>query len=721
MIVEIKGNKAMFCDPVFKTERRSYPVPTPSALAGTLRSIYKKPEMYYVIDRIHVMNRPVLRTEFRRYVDGTSATSHEGVSVPRSETSILNPHYFVEFHLCLTGTGDPDRDSLGKHCAILERRLLNGQYFSPPYLGTKECACDVSLVADASDVPESEMKGEYPLPVMVYDVPIDPDTRLPGKEVVLYHPRCVDGVIDCAKGLERSESGGGFLLCLERFYRRFGEERGMPRMGYEEVSVPWKLLLSPEGEPVRFGPSAVREIDVRGGEPGEKTVRLLSERMTVPAAPLKSGLKLASAFGWGAPDYVLGLDADEARGREKRRIFLERLRSVGGSCESLAPVISFCETLETPEGRERVLSLVEPYADSGKDFITVTGSIVFEVAGRGPVLSEPDVLAAWDAQVALESEEGRRGQCFVTGEKDAILADSHPRVKGVNGAGSLCRLISIDKNTPSLFSYGHEGLDNAPVGRSVSFRAHTNLNWLLANQSVHTGRGTLIYWSEDGLPLLDQKLAALFDGSIPDPEGEVPDGAVYYLAELRGNGAGRVLLSRFEAFAYGDGRLTPFLTGLKNVAYDPLKLDNWKGEETVDTNNAAYLIGELFAKVRIAQLDAVPSTRENGGIEPKMMNLVGSRPALGASRLMRMARIYLSKKDYGMGEKISDTLDRLKGLDNPYPASFTPTERCIFQHSYHANMQRLMEERGARIEAAVANKKAKERNSETEDKNDENE
>ena len=708
MIVEIKADRAIFCDPIFKTERRSYPVPTPSALCGMLKAVYGKPEFYYVIDKIHVIERPKLRTEFLRYIENKASdrtTTNDGPSVPRTQAYITNPHYFVEFHLALTGKGDMERDSIDKHLAILERRLLKGQHFHPPYLGTRECVCEVELVADASDIPPSKMVGEYPLPVMVYDIPIDPLTNLPGTKVILYHPRCVDGEIDCHEGLARDISDGGFFLSLDQFYKNNWKTKDMPRIGYEEVNVPWKLFLSPEGEPVAFSPSRTQEI-VNPANPEETTVRFLPERMTLPQAPLKSGLKLAAAFGWGAPDYVLGLDSDEARGREKLKIFKDRLREVGGDCEALAPIWTFYDGLDTPEGRNHLLSLIEPYADGG--FITVTGSIVFEIVGKGPLLSDEDLLSRWDEETQKEMSVGKKGQCFITGEQSVVLTDSHMRVKGVYGAGSLARLISIDKSTTSLFSYGHEGLDNAPCGKEVSFRIHTALNWLLANQSVRTDKGSLVYWSDS--PALTDKLAALFRWQMPDPGAEIPDGTAYHFAYLRGNGAGRVFLQEYEQLSYGDGHLAEFLERAK-VEYDTIKLDLWKGE-TMDKNTSPYLLGVLFAEVRIAQMDAVPSTVENGGIERTLMNSVMTKPSVGVQRLLRAMRVYLQKKDYGIGLQIAETLTQLESLDNPYPQRMNPGEKSIFMHSYHVSLTRLLKERRERIEAATARKNKKETNEE---------
>lgn len=53
----VEGDYALFTRPEFKVERVSYDVPPPGALEGLLKSIYWKPAIKYVIDKIIVYNK----------------------------------------------------------------------------------------------------------------------------------------------------------------------------------------------------------------------------------------------------------------------------------------------------------------------------------------------------------------------------------------------------------------------------------------------------------------------------------------------------------------------------------------------------------------------------------------------------------------------------------------------------------------------------------------
>ena len=63
--IMVEGDYACFTRPELKVERVSYDVPTPGALEGLLKSIYWKPAIRYVIDKIIVF-QPIEFANIRR-------------------------------------------------------------------------------------------------------------------------------------------------------------------------------------------------------------------------------------------------------------------------------------------------------------------------------------------------------------------------------------------------------------------------------------------------------------------------------------------------------------------------------------------------------------------------------------------------------------------------------------------------------------------------------
>jgi CRISPR-associated protein Cas5d len=63
--VKVWGDYALFTRPEMKVERVSYDVITPSAARGIIESIYWRPTIRWVIDKIHVCS-PIEFTNVRR-------------------------------------------------------------------------------------------------------------------------------------------------------------------------------------------------------------------------------------------------------------------------------------------------------------------------------------------------------------------------------------------------------------------------------------------------------------------------------------------------------------------------------------------------------------------------------------------------------------------------------------------------------------------------------
>ena len=153
--VMIEGDYACFTRPEMKVERVSYDVPTPGALEGLLKSIYWKPAMRYVIDKIIVFN-PIDFINIRRNEVKDKVSKRKMLSQmngkgeepyiytseminQRAAAVLKNVKYGVEFHFELTGIKDEEeKEGEKKHYSIIKRRLEKGQQFRTPCLGCSE-------------------------------------------------------------------------------------------------------------------------------------------------------------------------------------------------------------------------------------------------------------------------------------------------------------------------------------------------------------------------------------------------------------------------------------------------------------------------------------------------------------------------------------------------------------------------------------------------------
>lgn len=229
--IMIEGDYACFTRPEMKVERVSYDIPTPGALEGLLKSIYWKPAIRYVIDRIIVfhpiqflnvrrneVNDKVSSSAMKSKMNGKEADPCIYTAQSRSQRSAMilkNVKYGVSFHFELTGMrNEKEEEAEKKHYNIIKRRLEKGQFFRSPCLGCSEFPAKKIYIVDQFPMdevsPEILAMGDVDFGFMSYKV-IFRDKGIPSNgdwdnpkfsdraDTVYYRPHMIQGVIDVAK------------------------------------------------------------------------------------------------------------------------------------------------------------------------------------------------------------------------------------------------------------------------------------------------------------------------------------------------------------------------------------------------------------------------------------------------------------------------------------------------------------------------------------------
>ena len=211
--LHVWGDRALYTRPEMKVERVSYDVPTPSAARGLLEAILWKPQMRWVIDRIHVL-KPIRFQSFRRNEVGAKissvtaeramragSTAGLGLAVEenrqqRAATLLVDVAYVIEAHFDLTAKAGPE-DTPAKYASMFNRRAEAGQCFHRPCLGTREFPADFALLPEGAPLPESELPPEQrdrDLGWMLHDI----DFTGGRNESRFFRARLADGVLDVA-------------------------------------------------------------------------------------------------------------------------------------------------------------------------------------------------------------------------------------------------------------------------------------------------------------------------------------------------------------------------------------------------------------------------------------------------------------------------------------------------------------------------------------------
>ncbi|PID74151.1 MAG: type I-C CRISPR-associated protein Cas5 [Desulfobacterales bacterium] len=199
--LRVWGKYALFSRPEMKVERVSYDIITPSAARGIIDAIYWKPEIQWVIDRLHVFN-PIRFDNIRRnelsfkastarikkaMKDGKSPVEIfiEDTRQQRAAMVLRDVAYGIEAHFEIKG----GENNAGKHIEMFKRRARKGQFFHQPYLGCREFPAHFEWVEDM--FPTSGLGGERDLGWMLHDIDFEN-----GMTAKFFRANMKNGVID---------------------------------------------------------------------------------------------------------------------------------------------------------------------------------------------------------------------------------------------------------------------------------------------------------------------------------------------------------------------------------------------------------------------------------------------------------------------------------------------------------------------------------------------
>ena len=178
--LHVWGEYALFTRPEMKVERVSYEVMTPSAARNILTAIYWKPQIRWVVDRIHVL-KPIVFSSVRRNEVASKVVMPSAAVMRGDEQTTLgicaeedrqqraslvlrNVAYVIEAHFDVVErtleAGGPKMSEevcAAKHISIFNRRASSGQAFHQPYLGCREFPAHFALIVEGEPLPPCEL------------------------------------------------------------------------------------------------------------------------------------------------------------------------------------------------------------------------------------------------------------------------------------------------------------------------------------------------------------------------------------------------------------------------------------------------------------------------------------------------------------------------------------------------------------------------------------
>lgn len=205
ILIHTWGSSALFADPHFRADPFSYPVMTPSAAKGLLRSIYWKPEFEWEIAWIRVLN-PIRYDNYKV----KSIQNARAVNTPEKDRTLqtlsvlVDVSYVVAARIVLNPlrTKAPHAKYLGE-CVD---RMKAGEQFRQPHFGRREFTANYEFIDRGDRVPDA-IPVMRDIGSMLFDlVPIDlgahGDSKHPDKlEPVFFPARLESGVLNVPQSL----------------------------------------------------------------------------------------------------------------------------------------------------------------------------------------------------------------------------------------------------------------------------------------------------------------------------------------------------------------------------------------------------------------------------------------------------------------------------------------------------------------------------------------
>ncbi|MDD6850915.1 MAG: type I-C CRISPR-associated protein Cas5c [Bacteroidales bacterium] len=205
--LEVWGDIACFTRSEFKVERMSYDVITPSAARAIFEAIlFKKYAMRWQITKIEVLNE-IKWTSVRRNEVGATAGKRpiyiEEKRQQRNTLMLRDVRYRLWAKLVFIPVNARPEEAFAKHkpgedenpmkyYEMFERRASQGQCFTQPYLGTRECVASFKLVNPERDEMQPTIGDNRDLGIMLYDLDF---SKPKSAQALFYHPIMNKGVI----------------------------------------------------------------------------------------------------------------------------------------------------------------------------------------------------------------------------------------------------------------------------------------------------------------------------------------------------------------------------------------------------------------------------------------------------------------------------------------------------------------------------------------------
>ena len=284
-------------------------------------------------------------------------------------------------------------------------------------------------------------------------------------------------------------------MILKALYDYYNRCDNLPAKGLEEKEIGFLLVLSPEGQFLRFE-------DCRIGKDHAR-IYLVKKHVGRSSAAVANYLYDNSA-------YVLGY-SEKSNGKEQLYLdtFKEKVESIGDAFPDNKDITAIRKFYSN--SRDMIIELVSRDAlweDIKKNLSKKYSTFSFRIEGDLKIVAEKkELLQLEECNDKAEADD----ICLVSGKHGPSVETTTATM--IPGSQAIAKLVSFQVNS-GYDSYGKTKCGNAPISEEAEFAYTTALNSMLQKGSRNKfmlGTRTFVFWASNNNEASKETEESLFD------------------------------------------------------------------------------------------------------------------------------------------------------------------------------------------------------------------
>ena len=284
-------------------------------------------------------------------------------------------------------------------------------------------------------------------------------------------------------------------MILKALYDYYNRCDNLPAKGLEEKEIGFLLVLSPEGQFLRFE-------DCRTGKDHAR-VYLVKKHVGRSSAAVANYLYDNSA-------YVLGY-SEKSNGKEQLYLdtFKEKVESIGDAFPDNKDITAIRKFYSN--SRDMIIELVSQdvlWEDIKKNLSKKYSTFSFRIEGDLKIVAEKkELLQLEECNDKAEADD----ICLVSGKHGPSVETTTATM--IPGSQAIAKLVSFQVNS-GYDSYGKTKCGNAPISEEAEFAYTTALNSMLQKGSRNKfmlGTRTFVFWASNNNEASKETEESLFD------------------------------------------------------------------------------------------------------------------------------------------------------------------------------------------------------------------